>query len=172
MATYDVGDLSKGLLFQIFRTLVLPACNIDRDELVRNPLLLEDCGHSLSASRLRHAIELQNHDGDVFENVYKRELGCGGLWVMSGFEQLLYRLKSKDIEYHIIQGCHHRSSLCHLKGWTSLQWPHLGNSLRDLRFEARLAESCVEPRALRHNREKQQGCQPPHRTESTLGKLE
>lgn len=75
MATYDIGDLSEGLLFQIFLTLVLPACHVDRDELVRNLLLLEECGHSLGASGLRYAIELQNHDEDVGEDLYNKRVG-------------------------------------------------------------------------------------------------
>ena len=64
MATYNVGNLSEGLLFQVFWTLVLFVCDVDRDKLVRNLFLLEDRGHSLSASGLRHAIELQNHGDD------------------------------------------------------------------------------------------------------------
>ena len=64
MATYNVGNLSEGLLFQVFRTLVFIVRGVDRDKLVRNLFLLEDRGHTLSASGLRHAIELQNHDDD------------------------------------------------------------------------------------------------------------
>lgn len=53
---YDVGDLIKRLLFLEFQLQVLSTYDINRDELVRNLLLLVDYSHSLSASRLQHTM--------------------------------------------------------------------------------------------------------------------
>ena len=53
---YNVGDLTERLLFLEFQLQVLSAYDIDRDELVRNLLLLVDYSHLLSASRLLHTV--------------------------------------------------------------------------------------------------------------------
>ena len=53
---YDVGDLIKRLLFLEFQLQVLSTYDIDRDELIRNLLLLVDYSHALSASRLQHTM--------------------------------------------------------------------------------------------------------------------
>lgn len=59
---YDVGDLTERLLFLEFRLQVVSTYDIDRDELIRNLLLLVDYSCLLSASRLGHIVKLQNHD--------------------------------------------------------------------------------------------------------------
>lgn len=49
------------LTLEVFLALLLICREVDRDDLVRNPELLQNYGHALSASRLSKAIYLDDH---------------------------------------------------------------------------------------------------------------
>jgi hypothetical protein len=57
---HNVRDLSKGLLFEIGRTLVLSFAPIDLDELERDVLFMEDDSNAQDIGG-KEAVEFENH---------------------------------------------------------------------------------------------------------------
>lgn len=60
------------LILEVFLALLLICREVDRDDLVRNPELLQNYGHALSASRLSKAIYLDDH----YDTVTMLRRGC------------------------------------------------------------------------------------------------
>lgn len=57
----DVRDLTEGLVFEESRGFMLLACEVDRDELVRDVVLLENACDSASAGKEVNTVETKNH---------------------------------------------------------------------------------------------------------------
>lgn len=62
LKTHDVGDLTKRLLLQIFRGLLLALEQVDGDELVWNLFLGQDGSDLASAGRATVTVEFQGHN--------------------------------------------------------------------------------------------------------------
>ena len=63
MRTYDVGDLSEGLVSCERGLLVFPLCQVHLVKLEWDVLLVTNDGDAQSASGRREAVELENHVG-------------------------------------------------------------------------------------------------------------
>lgn len=59
--TYDAWHLTKGLLPQVSRRLVLIGCSVNLEELEGNLLLMENLGYSTGSSRFWETIKPEDH---------------------------------------------------------------------------------------------------------------
>jgi hypothetical protein len=71
MSAYDVWDLAKRLLLEVFCTLMLALVQIDRDQLERDFLLGQHSRDPFGTGRWVHSMEFKNH----------RRIGVYGEWM-------------------------------------------------------------------------------------------
>lgn len=64
---HNIGNLTKGLLGQIFWTFVFAFGKVNLDHFEGNILLLQYGAHPFGAGRMGDPIEFENHDENVLE---------------------------------------------------------------------------------------------------------